>query len=163
MTMNDQPRKTLSLKKKRVIKRADIPAGKLTKPGKAPAKPTKAKSQKTRPPAKKKPEFSPSEIRARELYQRLNDFEVWRSYKPLALGIEKAIFKLCNDEKIPGASKKVVNKVLSRHTRRDVYRANVLRGGKRYQLDAKEGGEISEEQKAHAARAMKAPDKNLQS
>ena len=91
--MTDQPRKTLSLKKKRVIKRSDIPAGKLTKPGKTPAKPAKPKQQRPKAPAKKKPEFSPSEIRARELYQRLNDFEVWRSYKPLALGIEKAIFK----------------------------------------------------------------------
>ncbi len=100
--------------------------------------------------------FSPAEIRARELYQRLNDFEVWRSYKPLALGIEKAIFKLCNDEQFPGGSKKVVQKVLRMHTGHDVYRANVSRGGKRYPLDAKEGGEVTSDQIAHAAKELKA-------
>jgi hypothetical protein len=155
--MTDTPKKTLTLKRKRVIKRSDIPAGKLTKTGskppatKAPGKPKKSRTN----PAPKKPEISPSEKRARELYTRLNEFEVWRTYKPLAIGIEKAIFKICNDEQIAGASKKVVQKVLSRHTRREVYRANLARGGRRYHLDSGEGGEITEDQKILAAEQLK--------
>ena len=105
--MTDTPRKTLSLKKKRIIKRSDLPAAKLAKPGKKPATGRgRDKPQKPRPTTPKKQQTPPSELRPRELYKRLNDFEVWRTYQPLAIGIEKAIFKLCNDEQFPGASKK---------------------------------------------------------
>lgn len=155
--MTDTPKKILTLKRKRVIRRADIPAGKLTKTGskppaaKAPGKPKKPRAN----PAPKKPEISPSELRARELYDRLNQFEVWRTYKPLAIGIEKAIFKICNDEQIAGASKNVVQKVLSRHTRRDVYRTNLAKGGRRYQLDAEEGGLITDDQRELANQQLK--------
>ncbi len=41
------------------------------------------------------------------------------------------------------------------HTGRDVYRVNVSRGGKSYQLDVKEGGEVTSDQIAHAAKALK--------
>ena len=153
--MNDTPKKILTLKKKRVIKRADLPAGKLSKPGKAPAKAKQQHPKKPKPSAPKKQTTPPSEIRARELYERLNQFPVWREYQPLAIGIEKAIFKLCNDEQFPGASKKVVQKVLSRHTRRDVYRANLTRGGKRYHLEGQVVGSITEDQKSFAAKQLK--------
>ena len=154
--MTDTPKKILTLKRKRVIKRSDIPAGKLTKTGskppaaKAPAKPKKSRST----PSPKKPEISPSEIRARALYDRLNEFEVWRTYKPLAIGIEKAVFKFCNDEQIAGASKNVVQKVLSRHTRRDVYRANLIKGGRRYFLTGASEGDVTPQQKAFAEKNL---------
>lgn len=152
--MTDTPRKTLSLKKKRIIKRADIPAAKLAKAGKkAPPKPAQ-KPKKPQKAAPKKPEISPSELRARELYQRLNEFEVWRTYKPLAIGIDKAIFKICNDEQFAGASKNVVNKVLSRHTRKAIYQANLAKGGKRYQLNAGEAGVVTEQQKQIAEKQL---------
>lgn len=152
--MTDTPRKTLSLKKKRIIKRADIPAAKLAKAGKkAPPNP----AQKPRKPPKaapKKPEISPSELRARALYQRLNEFEVWRTYKPLAIGIDKAIFKICNDEQFAGASKNVVQKVLSRHTRRTIYQTNLVKGSKRYSLDGQPAGTITEDQQDIAAKQL---------
>ena len=154
--MTDTPKKTLTLKRKRVIKRSDIPAGKLTKTGsKPPAAKALAKPKKSRSnPSPKKPEISPSEIRARALYDRLNEFEVWRTYKPLAIGIEKAIFKICNDEQIAGASKNVVQKVLSRHTRREAYRVNLAKGGRRYHLDSVEGDLITDQQKEFATQQL---------
>ncbi|MEZ5535076.1 MAG: ProQ/FINO family protein [Thiolinea sp.] len=152
--MTDTPRKTLSLKKKRIIKRADIPAAKLAKAGKkAPPKPAQ-KAKQPQKPTPKKPEVSPSELRARELYSRLNEFEVWRTYQPLAIGIDKAIFKICNDEQFAGASKNVVNKVLSRHTRRDVYQTNLSRGGQRYHLDGQPVGAITEQQQSIAKKQL---------
>lgn len=159
--MTDTPRKTLSLKKKRIIKRADIPAAKLAKAGKkAPPKPP-AKPKKKPNASPKKPEISPSELRARELYSRLNEFEVWRTYKPLAIGIEKTIFKICNDEQFPGASKNVVQKVLSRHTRHKVYQANLAQGGQRYQLNAGEAGVVTDQQQLIAEKQLAEQERTL--
>ncbi|MEZ5448330.1 MAG: ProQ/FINO family protein [Thiolinea sp.] len=156
--MTDTPNKTLTLKRKRIVKRSDLPAGKLGSPGRkspAPGKPKpKAKAKKPAPPPRK-PTTPPSELRARELDQRLHDFEVWRTFQPLAIGVEKALFKLCNDEQIPGASKKVVQKVLHRHTRRVAYLTNLVKGGERYTLAGQADGTVTADQQAIAKQQIR--------
>ncbi|MEZ5448737.1 MAG: ProQ/FINO family protein [Thiolinea sp.] len=148
--MTDTPNKTLTLKRKRIVKRSDLPAGKLGSPGRkspAPGKPKpKAKAKKPAQPPRK-PTTPPSELRARELDRRLHDFEVWRTFKPLAIGIEKDIFRLMNDEQFTGGSKRMLQKLLRRHTRHPKYlQALVQGGGERFRLSGVVDGQVTAEQ-----------------
>lgn len=176
--MTDTPKRTLTIKRtttgntgtpapaapgaitrsgKRIIRRADLPAVTPTRPGK-PAhqagKGTYPKKKPTRKPDPKKPAVSPSDLKARELNDRLNGFKVWRDYLPLAIGVDKTVFKLVNDECFPGASKKVVQKVLKRHTHHGRYLQAMVQGGGRFHLDGTEEGSINGYQQQLAAEMM---------
>lgn len=161
--MNDKPRKTLSLtrkpssmgatgaiqrKAKRIIKREELPdVQKVTNKPKKPRKPP-------RPP---KPQSSLK--RADNLNAFLNGFKIWRELKPLAIGIEKQIFKTINDNHL-SASKRVVQRLLSKHCFKRRYLRNVLAGGKRYNLDGTPAGEIIPTEQQHAAKAIDRIDRN---
>ena len=100
-------------------------------------KPKPADKRKKGPPRKnkKKALVSPSDLKAQALDQRLQSFDVWSTYKPLSIGIDKEVFQLVNSEAFPGASKKVVQKLLRMHTGHSRYLQAVSRGGSRYTLD----------------------------
>ena len=152
LSMNDQPRKTLSIKpksesqtvnpdtkvvlraNKRIVKREQVQANALSKPkAKAPTK----KPTKPRKPAPKKPLIAPSAIRMDHLNAALNAFVVWREQQPLALGIERQIFQLIGQQHL-SASKRVVQKLLYRHTHQHNYLLKVAQGGQRFNLDGSE-------------------------
>ncbi len=147
--MTDQPRKTLSIKaksepqavnpetkvlargNKRIIKREQVQATALAKPkAKTPTK----KTTKPRKPAPKKPLSTPSDVRLDNLNAVLNTFVVWREQQPLALGIERQIFQLMADQHL-SASKRVVQKLLYRHTHQRSYLLKIAQGGARFNLD----------------------------
>ena len=75
-------------------------------------------------------------------------------FQPLAVGIEKELFKLVNDEHFPGASKKVVQKVLRMHTNHALYLQAIQRGGARYTLDGAEAGDVTEYQQQYAGEVL---------
>ena len=74
---------------------------------------------------------------------RLNAFTVWLHYQPLAIGVDKDIYRLVNDEHFAGASKNVVQKVLKMHTNHGRYFQAIVNGGTRYKLDGTEEGDIN--------------------
>jgi sRNA-binding protein len=141
---------------KRIIKREELPAATLTRPGKfepKPKKPAKATRKPRQPP--KPPKTPPSELRARELSDSLNNFPVWREHQPLALGIERQIFQHIAELHL-SASKRVVNKLLHYKTHNRAYLLNVGRGGSRFNLDGTEAGAILTHEQEHAGRALAA-------
>ena len=133
--------------KRRIVNTAAKPSSK--------AKPAYDKSKK-RPPRKnkKKALVSPSDLKAQALDKRLSDFEVWSTYKPLTLGIDKAVYQLVNTEAFPGASKKVVQKLLRMHTNNPRYLQALSRGGVRYHLDGTPAETISDHQQQLAVTAQ---------
>ena len=141
----DQATKTVSRGNKRIIKREQVQATALAKPkAKVPTK----KTNKPRKPAPKKPLISPSDIRVDNLNAALNAFAVWRERKPLALGIERQIFQLIADQQL-SASKRVVQKLLFRHTHQCDYLFKVGQGGQRFNLDGSTSGVILPEEYEH--------------
>ncbi|UJS26052.1 ProQ/FINO family protein [Thiothrix winogradskyi] len=135
---------------KRIITRDQLPAANLTRPGKfekPKPKPAKAKRKPRQPP--KPPKTPPSELRARELSDSLNNFTIWRERLPLALGIEKQIFRHIADLHL-SASKRVVSKMLHYHTHHRQYLLNAVNGFHRFNLDGSESGELTAGEKAHA-------------
>lgn len=155
----NQETKTVSRANKRIIKREQVQSTGLGKP-KAQVLPKKPK--KPRKPAPKKPLVAPSDIRMDNLNAALNAFAVWRERKPLALGIEKQIFQLIADQHL-SASKRVVQKLLYRHTRHRDYLLKISqgKGGQRYNLDGTSGGVILPEECEHAERFFMNADSNL--
>ena len=181
---NDTPKKTLTLTRKPAAAGTSTtaPTGTITRTGKRiitrdqlpnvaaavapkrsyypkPNQPNKAKDKggKKKPPRKpppKKKVTPPSDLKAKELNDRLNGFPVWLNYQPLAIGVDKDLFRLVNDEHFPGASKKVVQKVLARHTKHGRYLQAVINGSARYRLDGTEDGEINAYQRQLAAEIL---------
>lgn len=170
---NDKPRKTLSIARKttptatgnttpetatrtparggkRVIRRDELPN--VQKPGQPKKPPKKPANRKPRQPPKPK-KTAPSELRAQELDASLNAFPVWLDCKPLALGIEKQIFRHIAELHL-SASKRVVEKLLYRHTHKPSYLQAVARGGNRWNLDGTEAGEIIQVERDHAAQIL---------
>jgi hypothetical protein len=171
--MTDQPRKTLSIKpkiaptteqastlnqetkavlrgNKRIIKREQVQATALAKPkAKVPAK----KPNKPRKTAPKKPVVAPSGIRMDNLNAALNAFVVWREQQPLALGIERQIFQLIADQHL-SASKRVVQKLLYRHTHQRHYLLKVGQGGSRFNLDGTGADVILPAEREHVGRLL---------
>lgn len=157
-TLN-QETKTVSRGNKRIIKREQVQPYALAKPkAKVPPK----KPNKPRKPAPKKPLVAPSDIRMDNLNAALNAFAVWRERKPLALGIEKQIFQLIAEQHL-SASKRVVQKLLYRHTRHRDYLLKISQGKseQRYNLDGTSGGYINPEECEHAERFFMNADSNL--
>ncbi|MDQ5770478.1 ProQ/FINO family protein [Thiothrix subterranea] len=141
---------------KRIIKRDQLPAATLTRPGKfekPKPKPAKATRKPRQPP--KPPKTPPSDLRARELSDSLNNFTVWRECLPLALGIEKQIFRHIADLHL-SASKRVVSKALHYHTHKLTYLLAVGRGGMRFNLDGTDAGAITQGERDHAGRVLAA-------
>lgn len=169
--MTDTPKKTLTLNRKptsstppntvnrsgkRIIRREELnPAPKpAANKGKPISKPTNKKKPARKPT--KKPTIAPSDLKAKELNDRLNAFPVWLNFQPLAIGIDKDLFKLVNDERFSGGSKKVVQKVLRMHTHHGRYLAALLQGGDRYQLNGLSNGAVSEPERQWAVEKIKA-------
>ena len=169
--MAEQPsKKTLSLKKtatdntqqsdapslrkrsgKRIIRREQLPAQSLANT-KAPTPTPAVKKKPQKAPPTKTPTTSPSELRIDALDKQLSAaFSIWRDYQPLALGIEKSLFRFIAAQHL-SASKRVVQKLLKRHTAAQAYRENIQQQAMRYELDGSPAGEISQLDKAYAQR-----------
>ena len=170
--MTDTPKKTLSITRKpsntgpvnappstiqrtgkRIIRRDELPQVQRI-PAPKPKTPKPKAKRPARKPQPKKQVTPPSDLKARELNDRLNAYRVWSMFQPLALGVEKEVFKLVNDECFPGGSKKVVQKVLRMHTHHALYLQAIQRGGARYQLDGTEEGSVNDTQQQYAAEVM---------
>lgn len=135
---SDQIPKTISRGNKRIVKREQVQATALAKPkAKVPTK----KTNKPRKPTPKKPLIAPSDIRVDNLNAALNAFVVWRELQPLALGVERQIFQLIADQQL-SASKRVVQKLLFKHTHQRDYLLKVGQGGQRFSLDGTGAGMI---------------------
>ena len=148
-TLNPET-KAVSRGNKRIIKREQVQPYALAKPkAKVPPK----KPNKPRKPAPKKPLVSPSDIRLDNLNAALNAFVVWRERKPLALGIERQIFQLIAQQNL-SASKRVVQKLLYRHTHQRNYLLNVGQEGQRFNLDGSAAEGILPEEREHAGRLL---------
>lgn len=109
----------------------------------------------TRPKANKPAEPSPSETQAKAMDRFLAErFEVWLSYKPLALGVEADLYQLM-DQNQPPASKRVVQRLLRMHCNHGKYLQAVIDSQQRYNLMGETLGEISEAEREHASRTLK--------
>ena len=152
------PTPTLQRGAKRIIRREDLSG--VQKAGTI--KPKQPKQKKPKPNRKRQPpkpkKTPPSELRAKELNDSLNNFMVWLHYQPLALGIEKQLFKHINDLQL-SASKRVVQKLLHYHTHNTRYLQNIGAGGVRYDLDGTENGVIIQPEREHAGRILAAKQK----
>ena len=171
VAMAEQPdKKTLSLNKtvpdnaqqpevplprrrsgKRIIRREQLPVQSLANTKAPPAKPAKKKKSQKAPPTKT-PTTPPSELRMEALDKQLcATFSIWRDHQPLALGIEKSLFRFIAVQHL-SASKRVVQKLLKRHTSTQSYRENIQQQALRYELDGSPAGVISQLDKDHAQR-----------
>lgn len=172
--MTEKPRSTLSIKRKpipakettdstpkpiqrtgkRIIKRDALPTASLGKP-KANLRPNTKPKRPLKPKAKPKPKplHSPSDLRAREVNDSLNGFNVWLQHRPLALGIERQIFQHIAKHSLP-ASKRVVQKLLHQHTRNKAYLLNIVKGGSRFNLDGTAAGQVLAHEQEAAIQAQ---------
>lgn len=77
-------------------------------------------------------------------------YDVFRRFKPLAIGIDKTLVEL-----LPQFDPVLIKRVLSNHCRRPRYLKALSQGGKRFGLDNKPAGIVSEKEvniaKAHPA------------
>lgn len=142
---------------KRIIRR-DEPIS--SKPSFNKPKPHAAKNKKSHPKTEKsnKPqqstEPSPSEIQAKAMDRFLAErFEVWQSYKPLALGVEADLYQLM-DQNQPPASKRVIQRLLRMHCNHGKYLQAVIDNAQRYNLAGEALGEISLAEREHAQRTL---------
>lgn len=150
------PATTLPRKRsvKRVIRREELAQTALGRTKVAPTKPIRKKPKKTVTSAARKRQTSPSDLRLMALDQQLCDTSnIWRDNQPLALGIEKSLFRFIAEHHI-SASKRVVQKLLQRHTTTRSYRDNILQSAQRYDLDGSPVGQISQIEKDHAQRQI---------
>jgi len=88
---------------------------------------------------------------ARALLAQLGEkFEVFREGKPLAIGINKQIAAL-----LPEIEGKVLRLALRSHTNSVRYLKAVEKATERYDLEGKVAGEVTEEQRQHAAELLR--------
>lgn len=83
-----------------------------------------------------------TEMIAEHIYHK---YEVFRRFKPLALGIEQDLFAA-----LPQFDAVLVKRVLSNHCRRPKYLKSVARGGKRFDLNLRVRGEITSQEQQYA-------------
>ncbi len=120
-TAEENPAQRLTRRRKRIIRREELPASKLSNT-KAPPKPKPKPKKATKPTLPKKPGASPSAIRLANLNAHLsNDSEAWREFRPLVIGVEKEVFRYIA--------------ALRQHTQDERYQRNLLAGDGRYHLD----------------------------
>lgn len=79
-----------------------------------------------------------------------SSFLVFREYKPLAVGIHKAI-----REKLPEVDERQLREAMKRHTGSTRYLKGLTEGGDRFDLDANPAGEVTEEQREQAATTIR--------
>lgn len=156
--MNDTPRKTLSITrkrsgaKKRIIRRDELPNVQPAGKGK-PKPPAKAKKPPRKPRPKPRTSPPPSQIRMQELNDRLNAYPVWRDHQPLMIGIDKELFRLINDEHF-SSSKRVVRMLLAKHCRHRQYLQALSQGGDRHHLDGTPTGTVTADERQQAAETL---------
>ncbi|MDI3490473.1 MAG: ProQ/FINO family protein [Thauera propionica] len=90
-------------------------------------------------------------IEPRALLQRLQkEFAAFRDCKPLALKIDASIA-----ERMPEIDRKSLRAALRMHTASTRYLKAVERSQQRFDLDGQPAGEVTEEQRTHAATTLK--------
>ena len=72
-------------------------------------------------------------------------YDVFKRFKPLSVGIENDLIQALGQ-----FSPDLIKRVLANHCRRPKYIKSVARGGKRFNLDNRFQGEVSEEERLHA-------------
>ena len=91
------------------------------------------------------------QIDARGLLQKLQAASpTFRDVKPLALRIDKAVA-----ERFPELDRKVIRSAMRMHTASTRYMKAMEKATARFDLDGKEDGEVTEEQRAHAKQTLK--------
>ena len=70
---------------------------------------------------------------------------MFKRFKPLSVGIENDLIQALGQ-----FSPELIKRVLANHCRRPKYIKAVARGGKRFNLDNRFQGEVSEEERLHA-------------
>lgn len=104
-----------------------------------------AESDQSLAPAK------PSGPDARGLLQKLQETSpTFREVRPLALRIDKAIA-----ERFPEVDRKVIRNAMRIHTATTRYLKAVEKASARFDLEGKESGEVTEEQRSHASQTLK--------
>ncbi|MCK2128119.1 ProQ/FinO family protein [Thauera aromatica] len=107
---------------------------------------TQPSSPATEPPAKK-----PRGVDSRAMLKRLQaESAAFRDCKPLALKIDASIL-----ERFPEFDRKSLRTALRIHTASTRYLKAVERGAERFDLDGKPVGEVTAEQRTHAATTLK--------
>lgn len=102
---------------------------------------------------KHKPKKSPSTIRVNLLDTALGKTsKSWRAHWPLALGIEKQIFKFIADRHL-SASKRVVQALLQKHCNNPNYLRNTT-SGPRYDLSGATVGEVFKTEEEYAKQQL---------
>jgi len=89
-----------------------------------------------------------TEMIAEHVYSK---FEVFRQFRPLALGIHESLIAA-----LPQFDANLISRVVANHCRKPRYVKSLARGGKRFDLAGKPAGEVSAEEKK-AAQLMSAP------
>ncbi|BEV70578.1 ProQ/FINO family protein [Paludibacterium sp. THUN1379] len=74
-----------------------------------------------------------------------NKFEVFRQFRPLALGIHESLIAA-----LPQFDPVLIARVVANHCRKPRYIKSVARGGKRFDLAGKPSGEVKPEEKKAA-------------
>ncbi len=88
---------------------------------------------------------------ARGLLQALQQVSpTFRDCKPLAIRIDKAV-----GERFPEVERKVVRNAMRIHTASTRYLKAMEKGGARFDLDGKEDGTVTDEQREHARQTLK--------
>ena len=95
---------------------------------------------------------APAEIRsAKEMLKVLRAaFPVFAEFKPLAIGIDKQVFA-----QLPEVSKKSLRLAMRSHTMSTRYLKEMEKGTVRLNLDGTPAGEVTDENRQHAAEQLK--------
>lgn len=89
---------------------------------------------------------------AKALIKSLQEkFEVFREFRPLAIGIDKQILA-----RLPETGTKILRRALAFHTRSTPYLKAMSNATTRFDLDGNAQGEIPEEHRAHALETLRA-------
>ena len=94
---------------------------------------------------------SEKSVDTRALQKDLQErFEVFRNFSPLAIGIDKQVFA-----QVPEVSKKALRIVLRNHTLSTRYLKEMEKGSVRLNLDGTPAGEVTDENRQHAAEQLR--------
>jgi len=77
-------------------------------------------------------------------------FDVFRNFSPLAIGIDKQLF-----EALPELSKKSIRLAMRSHTISTRYLKEMEKGTQRLNLDGTPAGEVTDENRQHAAEQLR--------
>ena len=90
-------------------------------------------------------------IDARVLLKDLQTrFDVFRNFSPLAIGIDKQVFA-----QLPDVSKKALRLAMRSHTISTRYLKEMEKGSQRLNLDGTPAGEVTDENRLHAAELLR--------